>query len=160
MRVKACCQRVLPREHLRVRAAQYDDAREREVLFERSKQRWNCIRSLAQIRMEEVERACGCCAIRCIAGDVRKALQGKRRYAVAAGCGVVLHRLAAMEQCLVVMAGEEESACPRIFEALEQQMRKRAGEVQVDAPESGLHQFQQRIEQERHIVEVTGVTRT
>ena len=67
-----------------------------------------------------------------IAAQGVQALQRQRRDAVARRRGVVVARLGTLDEPLVVVAGEEESAAFPVLELLEQHIGKVLGELEDD----------------------------
>ena len=80
-------------------------------------------------------------------------LQGVSGDAVARGRSVVVAGLDAVDQCLVIVAGEEEAACS-ILEMGQQGIAERFAEGQQAGIEFRLQQFQHGLEQIGVIVEI------
>src|SRR5262249_59930692 len=89
-----------------------------------------------------------------LAGEEVQALQRERSDAVPGRRGVLVAGLGAMDQLLMVMAGEEETALVLVLEALEQRLREVLGERERVGVEIGLDQLEQRGEQEGVVVQV------
>ena len=77
-----------------------------------------------------------------------------RRDAVARRCRVVVPGLRPVEKPLVVVAREEEAAVLRVFELVQQNVGELARPRVVLDAKPRLHELEQRVEQERVIVEV------
>ncbi|MBS1137193.1 MAG: hypothetical protein H6R11_1147, partial [Proteobacteria bacterium] len=88
------------------------------------------------------------------AGEMAEALQRQNRDAVTGGRGVVVPRLGAVNQPLMIVAGEEETAAVAILELIEQDIRQVFGPLQFSDPEIRLEQIQQGAEQERVVVDI------
>ncbi len=81
-------------------------------------------------------------------------IQRERGDAVARRQRLVRHRLAAVDQRLVPVRGEEETPAPLVAEVRQQAFREPYREVEVLRTPAGLQQFERRVEQERVVVEV------
>src|SRR5581483_11098647 len=80
--------------------------------------------------------------------------QPLRGHAVAGRCGIVGPRLLPLQQRLVIVAREKESAVLAILEMLEQSIGELARERVILRAKSRLHELQQRDEQECVVVEI------
>src|SRR5262245_53061145 len=152
--------RIAPRElaapalDLVLRTAQDHGARGPLVLLERSEQGRMPARALGQLGVELRERALGGERVARLAGKEVQSLQRECRDPVAGRRGVLVPRLGAMDQPLVVVAGEEEAASFLVLEPLEQHLGEVLGERERVGIEPGLDELEQRREQERVIVEI------
>src|SRR5579859_8094962 len=61
-----------------------------------------------------------------------------------------------MDQCFVILRGEEKSAVGGILELFQQHCRQFLRELKIAAAPSGLQQLQQRIDKKRVVVEIGG----
>ena len=93
-------------------------------------------------------------AIARLAGEMPEPVQRKRRDAVAGWRRVVAAALGAIQQLLVIVADEKESAVLAVFELVEQHVRERARPLEISRAKIVLHELDQRVEQKRVIVEI------
>src|SRR5438309_5095672 len=139
---------------LRRRPAKDQRARRPLVLLQRDEQRRVPSRLFADGGMKLRERALGGSRVARLAGEKVQALQGERRHAVARRRGVVVAGLGAVDQALVIVAGEEEAAVLPVLELLEQDFGELLGERERFALELRLQELDQRGEQKSVVVEV------
>src|SRR3954468_20573637 len=84
-----------------------------------------------------------------------QAVERKRGDAIAGGRVVACADFRAMQQLLVVVTYEEESAVICVLELCEQNFCQFTRPVKVGGMKLCLHEFEQRIEQKRVIVEIS-----
>src|SRR3989442_16035456 len=140
-------ERASPAPQLRRRPAKDHRARGPLVLLERDEQGRVPSRLLAHRGMKLRERALGGERVARLAGEKVQALQGERRHAVSRRRGVVVAGLGAVDQALVIVAGEEEAAVLLVLELIEQNFGELLGERERIALELRLQQLDQRGEQ-------------
>ena len=124
-------ERGLPGPHRFDASAQDHDARRRERFLERGDERRVTARIALHRLMVELDRALRGREIARLADEMAEPLQGERRDAVPGGCGAVMAGLGPMDQRLVVIAHEEESAVLAVLEALEEEVGDRARELEI-----------------------------
>src|SRR5207249_6673086 len=90
------------------------------------------------------ERALGDERVARLAGEKVQALQGEGGHAVSRWRGVVVAGLGAVDQPLVIVAGEEEPAVRLVLELLEQHFGKVLGKSEHARVEFRLQQLQER----------------
>ena len=106
-----------------------------------------------------LEGALGGIQVGQLAQQVSKAAQHGSRDAVARRHGFIAEGLAAVNELLMILRGEEKSAAIGIFELIEQHVCQLARECQVAAAPTGLQQLQQGIRQEGVVIEIRGQVR-
>src|SRR6201999_1581702 len=111
-------------------------------------------RVLRRDRVQEPDHAHRRVLVARIAGQPGEAQQTERGRRGAGRDRRVLELLAARDQRLVVVGGGEEAAALGVGEALQDRVRERARLAEPARVERGLVQGQQRLEQERVILEV------
>src|SRR5436309_14633294 len=143
----ALSERASPAPQLRRRPAKDQRARRPLVLLQRDEQRRVPSRLFADGGMKLRERALGSERVARLAGEKVQALQGERRHAVSRRRGVVVAGLGAVDQPLVIVAGEEEPAVLLVLELLEQHLGEVLAKSERARVEFRLQELQERGEE-------------
>ena len=140
-------------ERLAARPHERDLAHGGDVEVDRLQQVAERLRVLRRDRVQQPDRAERRLLVAILARQCREPQQGERGGRLAGGDRVVLDLLAPGDQLLVVLVGREEPAVLAVGEALEDRVGERLRLGEPPRVERRLVERQQRVEQERVVLE-------
>src|SRR5689334_15624531 len=122
-------------------STQDDGLRRRKIFVERGSETHEAARLALHRRIEKLQRALRCLQIAWLANEVAKPLKREGGDAIAGRRSIVVARLGAMDELLVVVRNKEEAARLAILELIEQDVSQRASPVEVFLAKLRLHCF-------------------